>query len=145
MQTRKKMLNVKTRKIYPISYEQKWDISLAFGLENRWEFLCSVVDRSIKLHLIYTFLHYCLLSHKISTAKQYCALKKIQLHKKKSSLFQGRFRNHNDITGRSFYLCVDIYGSFCMPCAPGTVFRQSKHNKNNGGCVHAYSAQFIKW
>ncbi|XP_066936812.1 uncharacterized protein [Clytia hemisphaerica] len=76
-------------------------------------------------------------------AKRFCTLKKEQCHKGKTTLFQGRFRNHNDLLSRTFYLCVDIYGSFCMPCPPGTVFART--GPHMGACVHPYQARNIVW
>ena len=64
---------------------------------------------------------------------------------KKTTLFQGRFRNHNDITATSFYLCVGVYGSFCMPCPPGTVFRHFAHDNTNGACVFENQTKSLIW
>ena len=62
-------------------------------------------------------------------------MKQRQMHgDKKLSLFQGRFRNHNDVSGRTFYLCVGVYGSYCMPCPPGTYFFTNKDDRSTGEC-----------
>lgn len=53
---------------------------------------------------------------------------------KKVTLFQGRFFNHNDPSETTFYLCVGIYGSYCMPCPRGTTFIPDLNNKATGAC-----------